>query len=107
MKAAVANNYDGPSQLKMMDIDQPEPSEGQILIEVHAASVNPFDLKLINGSLRDILPLKFPYVVGMDVSGVVSKVGTNETKFQVGDKVFGMLRETAGSFAEYVVAKGG
>lgn len=104
MRALVANRYGPPADLVIADVANPSPGPGQVLIEVAAASVNPFDLQIVLGYLKNHLPVTFPYVVGMDCAGRVAAVGEGVTRFAVGDEVFGMLRETPGSVAELAVA---
>ena len=104
MKALVAHDYGPLEQLAIADLDRPAPGPGQLLLRVSAASVNPFDLKLLSGAMKQHMPLRFPYVPGMDVAGTVAEVSEGVTTFSVGDEVFGMLRETPGSLAEYAIA---
>jgi NADPH:quinone reductase-like Zn-dependent oxidoreductase len=107
MKALLTNGYGPPTNLTIAEVETPFPATGQVLIEVAAASVNPFDLQLIQGNLKDVMPLTFPYVVGMDCAGTVTALGDEVSRFSVGDPVFGMLRGTAGAMAQYAVAGAG
>jgi NADPH:quinone reductase-like Zn-dependent oxidoreductase len=107
MKALLTNGYGPPTHLTVAEVERPSPGTGQVLIEVTAASVNPFDLQLIQGHLKDVMPLVFPYVIGMDCAGTVAALGDGVSRFSVGDQVFGMLRETPGSMAQYAVAGAG
>jgi NADPH:quinone reductase-like Zn-dependent oxidoreductase len=76
------------------------------LIEVHAASVNPIDNILRAGYLKQFIPLRFPHILGNDVSGVVSAVGANVQGFSVGQAVFARPNAAqSGTFAEYVAVK--
>lgn len=104
MKALVTNDYGPPTLLTLAETAKPAPGPGQIVVKVAAASVNPFDVKLISGWMRDFFPLTFPSVIGMDCAGTVVEVGSDVTNYKVGDEVFGMLRETPGTVAEYAVA---
>lgn len=104
MRALVAHRYGPPVDLVIAEVADPSPGPGQVLIEVAAASVNPFDLQIVLGTFKDYLPVLFPYVVGMDCAGRVAAVGEGVARFAVGDEVFGMLRETPGSVAELAVA---
>ncbi len=63
--------------------------EGEVLVRVYAAGVNPADWKLRSGRMKDFRPSTFPYVPGADLAGVVAKVGTGVTAFQPGQAVFG------------------
>jgi NADPH:quinone reductase-like Zn-dependent oxidoreductase len=104
MRALVTHQYGPPTNLVISDVPKPSPGPGQVVVRVAAASVNPFDLYLISGSMRDLMPVTFPYVIGMDCAGTVVALGEAVTRFAVGDEVFGMLRETPGAVAEYAVA---
>jgi NADPH:quinone reductase-like Zn-dependent oxidoreductase len=65
---------------------------GEVLVRVTASSVNPFDFKIRSGSLKDFIPLTFPAILGLDVSGIVESAGPGVTTFARGDKV--LLRRT-------------
>ncbi len=100
--AIQVHNYGDADQLKLEQISVPEPKEGEVLVRVHAAGVNPVDWKIRTGMLKDFMPATFPYVPGSDVAGVVAKVGPGVTAFQTGQEVFG--RSSKGSYAEYAIA---
>jgi len=77
----------------------------QVIIEVYAAGVNPIDYKIRDGWTDIIFPIQFPKILGFDVAGVIIKIGSKVSKFKIGDRVFGRLRdELFGSFAEYALA---
>lgn len=104
MKAAVINEYEG--DVTITDVPAPEIAADSVLIAVHAASVNPIDNILRAGYLKDMIPLKFPHVMGYDVSGVVTEVGADVTKFKVGDAVFARAnQDDAGALAEVARVK--
>jgi len=108
MKAVVYTKYGPPDVLKIKEIEKPSPKENQVLIKVHASSINaqeyrkmratPILLRLMIGG---VVKPKDPRL-GSDVAGVVEAVGENITKFQPGDEVFGF---GYGTFAEYVCSK--
>lgn len=98
MKAVVIHSYGGPGVLKFEDLPDPIPGKGEVLVKTVATSVNPWDLKLRSGAMKDFVPLTFPAVLGLDVSGVVSAVGPSVTKFKTGDKVFANASQTYASF---------
>ncbi|MDQ2888139.1 MAG: NADP-dependent oxidoreductase [Chloroflexota bacterium] len=100
--AIQVHNYGDADQLKLGQVAQPEPQEGEVLVRVHAAGVNPIDWKIRAGFLKDFMPAKFPYVPGADLAGIVEKVGAGVTTFQPGQAVFG--RSSQGSYAEYALA---
>ena len=79
-----------------------------ILVEVAAASINPFDFKVRRGYMKDAMPLTFPVTIGGDYSGKVIEVGSNVTEFQVGDELYGqasIFGGATGSMAEFLQAK--
>jgi NADPH:quinone reductase len=93
------------SDPKIVDLDVPEPAEGEVRVRVHAASVNGFDLSVASGRLKDMMEHRFPVVLGKDFAGPVDAVGAGVTDYQVGDRVFGVVTKPYlgdGSFAEYV-----
>jgi NADPH:quinone reductase-like Zn-dependent oxidoreductase len=103
MKAAVYTSYGPPDVLHIRDVDQPVPSDDEVLIKVRAASVNPLDWHLMRGTPylgRLAFGLRKPKITrpGVDVAGQMEAVGRNVTQFQPGDEVFGSCR---GAFAEY------
>ena len=102
MKAIQVHAYGNADQLKLEQIPEPEPQESEVLVRVHAAGVNPADWKIRSGWMKDFRPSTFPYVPGVDLVGVVAKVGTGVTAFQPGQAVFG--RSSNGSYAEYSIA---
>jgi NADPH:quinone reductase-like Zn-dependent oxidoreductase len=104
MKAAIVKAYGAP--VEVTDIAQPAMLDDSLMIEVHAASVNPVDNLIRAGYLKAMLPLPLPYTVGNDVSGVVTAVGKDASGFKVGDAVFSRPEGMqSGTFAEFVVIK--
>jgi NADPH:quinone reductase-like Zn-dependent oxidoreductase len=107
MKAIRIHNYGGPEALEYEDAPRPEPGEGEVLIRVHAASVNPIDWKVRKGHMKDFWPHEFPVILGWDLSGVVEKLGRGVSRFKIGDEVFSMPDPTRnGAYAEYIVVRG-
>lgn len=111
MKAVVCTQYGSPDVLQYRDVEKPSPKDHEVLVRVHAASVNkadwfqltgkPFITRLFTGALRK--PKNT--ILGADIAGVVEAVGRNVTKFQPGDEVFGDTSGAgSGGFAEYVCA---
>jgi NADPH:quinone reductase-like Zn-dependent oxidoreductase len=94
MKAVVIHSYGGPDVLKFEDFPDPVPGKGEVLVKAVATSVNPFDFKLRSGAMKEYFPISFPAVLGVDVSGVVSRVGPGVTEFKPGDKVFAPAFQT-------------
>ena len=102
MKAIVIHGYGGPEVLKYEDYPDPVPGADEVLVKVAAASVNPFDFKIRSGSFKDFIPITFPAVLGIDVSGTVESVGPGVTMFAPGDKVFAAGSKT---YSERCVVK--
>jgi NADPH2:quinone reductase len=101
MKALVVSQYDGPFEL--VTLDRPQPQAGQVLVRIHAAGLNPLDVKIRAGKAAHAKhPL--PLVLGIDMAGVVEAVGAGVTGFAPGDEVYGMTGGVGGiqgSLAEY------
>ena len=102
MKAFVVERY-GKSGLRAIDMPQPNVGARDVLIHISAASINPLDTKVRNGELKLILKYKTPFVLGHDLSGVVSHVGAEVRDYKVGDEVYARPRDLRiGAFAEYI-----
>lgn len=108
MKAVQINSYGGVEVLEINEnIPVPTPRKGQVLIENHAASINPIDWKIRAGYLKEMVPLSFPSTLGGDFAGVITKVGEEVTEFKIGDEVYGsaiVLNGGSGSFAQVLVS---
>lgn len=109
MKAIVYKEYGSPDVLRLEEIKKPTPNDDEVLVKVHAASVNSWDWDLLRGVPfwnRLGGPLKPQYrILGADIAGRVEAVGRSVTRFQPGDEVFGDLCQSGwGGFAEYVCA---
>ena len=94
--------YGGPEVLKLESLPLPEPGEGEVLIKVSFAGVNPIDWKLRSGAYHAFMPVTFPARPGIDVSGVIEEVGPGVTTWKKGQAVLGTAR---GSYAEFALAK--
>ena len=104
MKAIVLKSFGGPDSFELRDVLKPVPQEGQVLVRVHATSINPLDYQIRRGDYPDLVQL--PAITGHDVSGVVEEVGPGVTKFSPGDEVWytPQIFVGNGSYAEYHVA---
>lgn len=103
MKAFVVSKYGKANSVEAVELPEPELGDGDVLVEVHAASVNPLDLKIRNGELKPLLPYKLPLVLGNDLAGVVIKAGKNVRRFKPGDEVFARPdQDRIGAFAELI-----
>ena len=116
MKAAMYYKYGSPDVIKVVEVDKPKPKDGDVLIQVKAASVNAYDWHLLRAKpffTRVLSGLFSPKnkILGADIAGIVKTIGNGVTKFKVGDEVYGCLEScgkgglAAGGFAEYVCAK--
>jgi NADPH:quinone reductase-like Zn-dependent oxidoreductase len=106
MKAALIEGHGGPEVLRYGEVPDPEPGPGDIVVDVHAASVNAADWKVRRGDPEVGTKSRFPYILGRDFSGVVAALGKGVTDLAPGDLVFGVC-ETAleGAYAEKVAIK--
>ena len=106
MKAFIVDRYGKKESLRAGEIPEPELREDEVLIQVHAAGVNPLDSKIRNGEFKLILPYRAPFVLGHDVAGVVVKVGPRVSQFKLGDEVYSRPDDfRIGTFAEFVAVK--
>jgi len=104
MLAAELTDYGDPSRFRIAEVAEPMPGAGEIRVRIAAAAVNPVDVKLRRGYLKDWMPLVFPARIGGDVAGTVDAVGAGVTEFRVGDRVMGMINPMAnGAYAQKVV----
>jgi NADPH:quinone reductase-like Zn-dependent oxidoreductase len=109
MRAFVLPDFE--RQPTLADIPMPEAKPGEVLVRVHAASVNGVDLSIASGQLQGMLEYRFPVVLGKDFAGTVEAVGTGVTGFAAGDRVFGVVSDpsplSSRSFAEYLAVPAG
>jgi NADPH:quinone reductase-like Zn-dependent oxidoreductase len=103
MRAAVTEAFGGVDRIVVREFPKPDPAPGEVLVRVRAASMNPLDSKLRQGTYRLLFRVKPPFVLGFDVAGEVEAVGPGVTRLRPGDAVFGELKRP-GSHAEYAVA---
>jgi NADPH:quinone reductase-like Zn-dependent oxidoreductase len=104
MKAVVMKSFGGPEVLQTTDIPVPAPNAGEILIQVHAAGINPVDYKIRSGEFHRA-ETKLPAVLGRDVSGTIAAIGRGVSNFDVGDEVYAFLESHSGGYADYAIAK--
>jgi NADPH:quinone reductase-like Zn-dependent oxidoreductase len=103
MKALMQDDYGGLDAMRIGDLPDPVPGPDDVLVEVHAAGINPIDWKVRAGALRARLELTFPDVLGRDLSGVIVAVGANVTDLKTGDALFGVCPPNRwGSHAELI-----
>jgi len=102
MKALILKRYGGLDQVTLADIVRPTIRPDEILVQVHAAGLNPIDCMIPKGSFKPILRLQLPATMGSDLAGVVVEAGSRVTRFKPGDEVFASIFDLgAGSLAEY------
>lgn len=104
MKAMLLESFGNPESFELCDVPKPVPKAGQVLVRVHATSINPLDYQVRRGDYPDLVQL--PAITGHDVSGVVEAVGPGVTAFAPGDEVWytPQIFDGPGSYAEYHVA---
>lgn len=110
MKAVICHRYGSPDDLELAEVERPAPNEDEVLVRVHAASVNSWDWDLLRGRpyLARIGALRRPRhkILGADIAGRVEAVGRDVQRFQAADEVFGDISGSGwGGFAEYVCAR--
>ncbi|HBN9630949.1 zinc-dependent alcohol dehydrogenase family protein [Pseudomonas aeruginosa] len=107
MKALILKAFGGPESFELREVPKPVPQAGQVLVQVHATSINPLDYQVRRGDYPDLVAL--PAITGHDVSGVVEAVGPGVTAVAPGDEVWytPQIFEGQGSYAEYHLAAEG
>jgi NADPH:quinone reductase-like Zn-dependent oxidoreductase len=109
MKAVQIGQYGDAKVLRVVtDAPKPATGNGRILIEVHAASLNPVDSAVRAGLFQKMIPLTFPATLGGDVAGVVVEVGSGVSHLRIGDRVYGqasVLAGASGAFADFASAR--
>jgi len=104
MKALVFKRYGGLDQVALGDIPRPVPQPDEILVQIHAAGLNPVDNKIREGQMKAVLPFQLPATLGSDLAGVVVEVGQRVTRFKPGDAVFASIFGLrTGTLAEFAV----
>ena len=101
MKAVRFDRYGGPEVLELREVERPAPTEGEVLIEVKAAGINPGEIAIREGLLESRWPTSFPCGEGSDFAGVVAELGEGVSAFSIGDAVLGWT-ESRASHAEFV-----
>lgn len=108
MKAIIYTEYGGSENLQLKEVEKPVPKENEVLVKLHATSINGSDYEFLRGkpAYARIIGLFKPrkQILGSDIAGVVEEAGKKVTQFKAGDKVFGDIFEYWGGFAEYVCA---
>jgi NADPH:quinone reductase-like Zn-dependent oxidoreductase len=106
MQAAYCEDFGDPANLNIGKTELPELEEGDVLVRIKAAGVNPVDVAIVQGHMSGALPHEFPLIPGWDLSGVVEERGFGARRFNVRDEVYAYARRPVvqwGTFAEYTV----
>jgi alcohol dehydrogenase len=103
MKAFIIDRYGKKAALRASDMPEPELGKDDVLVQIHAAGVNPLDLKIRDGEFKMILPYRMPLILGNDLAGVVVRVGSGVQQFKAGDEVYARPDDNRiGAFAEFI-----
>ena len=103
MKAFIVDRYGGPDRVRAGERPDPHVGDNDVLVQIHAAGVNPLDSKTRNGEFKQIRPNRFPLILGHEGAGVVVRVGSQVRRFKPGDEVYARPRDgRIGTFAEFI-----
>lgn len=103
MKAYVLDRYGRKGHGAIRDMPEPTLGEQDVLVEIHAAGVNPLDTKIAHGEFKLVLPYRLPLILGNEMAGVVRRVGARVTRFKPGDAVYARPdKDRIGTFANYI-----
>lgn len=103
MKTIQLQQFGDASVLQMQEVEVPLLKDDQVLIKIKASSVNPIDIKIRKGFMKDALPKPFPIVLGWEAAGIIGAIGKNVTRLHIGDEVYTMPNfMQGGTYAQYV-----
>jgi alcohol dehydrogenase len=108
MRAAQINDYGGPEVIGITEVPEPTLAKEMYLVDIFAASINPFDIHLVSGAMKDRIPLQLPVTLGSDFAGKLIKVPEGQNQYHLGDEVYGqasILSGNSGAWAEKVAVK--
>ena len=100
MKAFVVDRYKSKSAVRLGEMPEPEVRDDDVLVQVHAASLNHLDSKIRDGEFKLIVPYRLPLILGNDVAGVVVRVGSKGRRFKPGDEVYARPDKDGGFHSE-------
>ncbi|WLQ52001.1 NADP-dependent oxidoreductase [Streptomyces poriferorum] len=101
MRAFMVEKYGGQAGMRATGVPDPQVGAHDVLVRIHAAGVNPLDIRIRNGDFKAFLPYRLPLVLGNDLAGTVVRVGPSVTRFTVGDEVYARPeKDRIGTFAE-------
>ncbi|WAC27859.1 NADP-dependent oxidoreductase [Ancylobacter sp. SL191] len=103
MKAFILDKYKKSGALRFGDRPEPELGDEDVLVDIHAAALNPLDSKIRDGAFKPLLTYRPPFILGHDMAGVVARVGAKVRRFKAGDEVYARPRDgRVGTFAERI-----
>ena len=103
MKAFILDRYGSNDGVRAGEMPDPELRDDDVLVQIHAAGVNPVDPKIRDGEFKLILPYRLPLILGNEVAGVVVRVGPKVRRFKLGDEVYARPdKDRIGAFAEFI-----
>src|SRR5438477_567354 len=106
MKAFVFDRYGSADRVRANEVQDPEMREDDVLIEIHAAGVNPLDSKIRDGEFKRLLPYRLPLILGNELAGFVIRVGSRVRRFKPGDEVYARPdKNRIGTFAELIAVR--
>ena len=106
MKAFVVDRYGNEGRVRSSDVPTPDVGEGDVLVQIHAAGVNPLDSKIRNGEMKLLLPYRLPLILGNELAGVVVQLGAGVKRFKPGDEVYARVgKDRIGTFAEFIAVR--
>src|SRR5438093_12841295 len=106
MQAFVVDRYGSADRVRSSEVPDPEMREDDVLIEIHAAGVNPLDSKIRDGEFKLLLPYRLPLILGNELAGVVVRVGARVRRFKTGDEVYARAdKNRIGTFAELIAVR--
>lgn len=106
MRAALIREFGGPEKIRTETVPIPHVQEGQVLVRIKAAGVNPVDTAVREGYLQERIPHRFPLILGWDLAGIVADIGFSARRFEIGEGVYGYARRPVvqyGTYSEYIV----
>jgi NADPH:quinone reductase-like Zn-dependent oxidoreductase len=103
VKAFVIDRYGSADRMQLCEVPQPQMRDDNVLIEIHAAGVNPLDSKIREGEFKLLLPYQLPLILGNELAGVVVRVGSRVQRFKPGDEVYARVdKKRIGTFAQFI-----
>lgn len=103
MKAFILDKYKKSGALRFGDMPEPALEDDDVLVEIHAAGLNPLDSRIRDGAFKPLLPYRPPFILGHDMAGIIARIGSKVRRFKVGDEVYARPRDgRVGTFAESI-----